>query len=224
MNNRPGQPAFTLLEMLVATAMTAVLAGSLYATLHIAFRARRTATRAVTKVRRAEIVLEFMRADIESAVVPRGILAGSFLGEDAIDTAGQPSDTLLLHCTAGASEDTEGTGDIRMVEFACEPAEDGQDAVLLRKVTRNLLATTVEEPEEELLCRGVRSLDILYFDGIDWQETWDSGAQDNVLPRAVEITLALTIEGEEDPYVVTRVYPIPCSSLPPGLEVEAAPR
>ena len=43
--------AFTLLELLVATAMTAILAGSLYATLHVAFKARRSAMEVVEPAR-----------------------------------------------------------------------------------------------------------------------------------------------------------------------------
>ena len=49
--------AFTLLEMLVATAMVAVLAGSLYASLSIAFKARRSALAVVEPVRKVEIAL-----------------------------------------------------------------------------------------------------------------------------------------------------------------------
>lgn len=220
--------AFTLLELLVATAMTAVLAGSLYATLHVAFKARGTATAVVEEVRRAELAVELVRADIESAVVPKGILAGGFLGEDDTDGAGRPMDILLLHCTADGAAETEGTGDIRMVELACEPAEDGEGMVLLRRLTLNLLATTVEEPAEEVFCRGLRSFDLKYFDGMDWQDNWDSGTQDNTLPLAVEVTLELVARdgtsSDEGGYWVSRVFRIPCSSLTAGLQVETAPR
>ena len=73
--------AFTLLEVLVATTMTALLAGSLYATLYTAFRARRSAAEAVGDSRRAELAADFICAELRSAVVPNGILAGTFFGE-----------------------------------------------------------------------------------------------------------------------------------------------
>ena len=103
-----------------------------------------------------------------------------------------------------------------MVEFACEADEDGPGMVLLRRVTRNLLATRVEDPEAEVLCRGVRSFDLMYYDGTDWQEDWDSAAHDNTLPLAVLITLELLPEDgdpadtENDGYVVSRVFMLAC--------------
>lgn len=234
MNSRRRQPrAFTLLELLVATAMTAVLAGSLYATLHAAFRAQRTAVSTVDEVRGAELAVELVRADLESAVVPRGILAGAFLAEDTANGDGQPNDALMLHCTAGGAQDTEGTGDIRMVEFACEPAEDGAGMVLLRKLTLNLLTTRVPEPAEEVLCRRVRSFNLRYFDSVEWQDTWDAGARGNVLPLAVEVTLELLPEDDtkddaknegRNGYRVSRVFHLSCSSLTPGRQVEVPSR
>jgi len=196
--------------------MTAVLAGSLYATLHTAFKARRSAGAAVEQMRRAEFAVEMMRTDIESAVVPKGILAGSFLGEDATDGAGQPMDGLALHCTASGAE---GTGDIRMVELACEADDDGEGMVLLRRVNYFLLASTVREPQAEVLCRGVRWLDFKYHDGTEWQDSWDSTARGNVLPLAVQVTLELVPEadGQADDttgYRALRVLPIACGAIP----------
>jgi type II secretion system protein J len=229
MSSRRTQPrAFTLLELLVATAMTAVLAGSLYATLHVAFKARRSALESVDRARRGELAIELLRADIESAVVPKGILAGGFLGEDATEGAGRASDVLMLHCTADGAQAEEGAGDIRMVELACESDEDGEGMVLLRRVTLNLLATTVQEPTEEVVCRGVRSFNLRYFDGVDWQDAWNSAEHDNTLPRAVEATLELLGAGEtgtdEAGRLICRVFRIPCSSLSAGLQVETGPR
>ncbi len=209
---------FTLLELLVATAMTAVLAGSLYATLHTAFKARRTAYAAVDQMRKAELAVELMRMDLESAVVPKGILAGGFLGEDGTDASGRAMDALMLHCTASGADETEGTGDIRMVELICEPVGDGEGMILIRRVSRYLLATRIEDPPEEVLCRGLRSLDLKYHEGTDWQDTWDSSTRGNLLPLAVQVTMQLVGEEGEDTegggYTVCRVFQIPCASLP----------
>jgi type II secretion system protein J len=225
---RRRQPAFTLLELLVATAMTAVLAGSLYATLQSAFKARQSALAAVEQVRRAELALELIRADVESAVVPKDILAGAFVGEDTTDGTGRPSDALVLHCVADGALNKEGTGDIRMVEFACEPDENGEGLILLRRVSVHLLATRVEEPTEEVLCHDVRSFSLRYFDGLDWLDRWDSAMQDNALPLAVEVTLELLGEDgrgtDEGGYWASRVFQVPCSSLTTGLQIETSVR
>jgi len=205
--------------------MTAVLAGSLYATLHTAYRARASAVSVVERARRGEAAFERTRADLASAVVPRGILAGVFLGEDGLDGLGRPADVLMFYTTTCGPTFPEGAADILMVEYACEPVEEGGKPVLLRRVTRSLLATATPEPEEGVLCRDVLGLDLKYFDGMDWQDVWDSSAQDNVLPRAVEVTLLLA--DEQSPggvREINRIYPLPCSSLQPGLTVEASGR
>jgi len=222
--------AFTLLEMLVAMAIMVVLAGSLYATLSIAFRARRSATSTVEETRKVEIGLALLRADLQAAVVPSGILAGAFVGEQGTDAAGRAADSLLFHCTAPGAEPVEGTGDVRMVEFAC--VEDGGEnqygneagLVLVRRITTNLLAPTTPEPDQEVLCRGVYAFALRYFDGTDWLETWDSTTQDNQLPAAVEVTLTLRADRptgfQEAGYHTTRVFLVPCSAVRPGVALE----
>ena len=55
-----------------------------------------------------------------------------------------------------------------------------------------------------------------YFDGTNWQLTWDSTTVGNALPTAVEITLELPPGGEtatkntEPGYRLCRVVSIPC--------------
>jgi prepilin-type N-terminal cleavage/methylation domain-containing protein len=224
-NARKRSAAFTLFEMLVATAIMAVLAGSLYATLHVAFRARRTATSAVAEVRQVGLALELVRTDIRAAVVPRGILAGAFVGEQGTNAFGRPADTLLLHCTAPASQPCEGVGDIRLVELLCAQDDDGTTA-LIRRVTTNLLRPTVGELDEEILCRNVYAFALRYFDGLDWLDNWDSTTQDNQLPAAIELTLQLNsrrqTQTDAGGYQMSRVFLIPSSTITAGVTTETA--
>jgi type II secretion system protein J len=222
MSERRGKPGgFTLLEMLVATAMTAVLAGSLYATLYVSFRAQDTAAEAVEPVRRVELAIERVRADLQSAVVPVGLLAGPLVGEDATDSLNRDNDALQLYCTTPGPRPAGPVGDVILVELCCEPTEDGDGLQLVRRTTVNLLASKVQEPPTEVLCRGVHAFNLRYFDGEQWWDTWDSTEQGDVLPLAVEVTLELepqdgTSEVQEG-YWASHVFPIPCSSLTPGV-------
>jgi hypothetical protein len=59
------------------------------------------------------------------------------------------------------------------------------------------LSTAVTTSEEipqvtasKLLAREVAKVEFRYFDGINWQEQWDSNAL-NEMPKAIEITLTL---------------------------------
>jgi prepilin-type N-terminal cleavage/methylation domain-containing protein len=212
--------AFTLLEILVATAMTAVLAGSLFATLHIAFKARRSAAEAVEIPQRAELAAEFVRRDVESAVVPDGVLAGPFIGEDRANEEGWPCDTLSFYAVSDAGRRAAVGGDIQLVEYSCGTFDGQSSMTLLRRETKNLLSARAEPTGEEILFQGMRSFNLRYFDGFSWSDSWDSSLRDNVLPAAVEATL-VTLDGsnhddDEEGYIVSKVIQVFCSTLAAG--------
>jgi len=210
--------AFTLLEVLVATALISILAGSLYATLSIAFKARRSILAAVAPVRKADLALGLLGEDLRSAVVPNGRLAGPFIGQDAADDRGHDSDSLAFYGTTRSPEAAEGIGDIQKVELLCEPSDDGETQVLVRRVTANLLAPVVASPVEEILCRGVFAFNLRYFDGTDWLDTWDSTTESSALPVAIEVTLQLNDDRQKDPtvggYRLLQVFLLPCGPAP----------
>jgi type II secretion system protein J len=207
--------AFTLLEMLVATAMVAVLAGSLYASLSIAFKARRSAMATVEPVRKVELALAMLGEDLRCAVVPKGVLAGPFLGTDGKDDRGHDSDSLEFYCAATSPEPDVGIGDIKKIELLCEPSDDKRSQILVRYITTNLLTTRTVEPIREVLCRGVFAFSLRYFDGSEWLDAWDSTVEDNALPCAIEVTLQLDDARQPDSavggYYASKVLLVPCS-------------
>ncbi len=225
--------AFTLLEVLLAATMTALLAGSLYATLYTAFRARRSAIEAVGSSQRAELAADFVCTELRSAVVPNGILAGTFYGEDATGSLGRESDTVSFYRTADAIDQQAGQGEIMMIELGCEPSLEGAGMNLVRGVRRNLLATTFYDLPGEVLCRGVLAFNLRYFDGVEWLDSWDSSVEDNTLPLAVEVDLVLAADdkagpesiraGETGEYRTIHVLWMPASTLQAGVQIESTP-
>ena len=219
MGHRKGKrSAFTLLEMLVAMGLMSLLAASLYASLHIGFKARDSAVAAIEPVRTAQLAIALLREDIESALPPTGIMAGEFNGQDAQDSEGRDADTLLLHSSAHGPLQTERACGIRKIELALTSLPDGTQHVLVRRITTNLLAPETVEPEEETLCRGVLGFNLSYFDGSDWLDNWDSSSQGNLLPLAVEVTLEVERAVAEQPaasgYRFSQVFLLPCSRAP----------
>jgi len=209
------ESGLTLLEMLVAMALMGVLAVSLYASLHIGFRARRSAAAALEPVRTAELAMELVRQDIESALPPTGILAGEFIGQDAKDDLQRDADMLLLHSSAHGEDDGQSAPDIRRIELAVTSLSDGTGNVLLRRTTTNLLAPEMVQAEEEVLCRRVMAFNLRYFDGSDWLDNWDSSTQGDLLPLAIEVTLEVERPEATTPaaggYRLSRVFLLPCS-------------
>jgi prepilin-type N-terminal cleavage/methylation domain-containing protein len=207
--------AFTLLEMLFALGMMSVLAGSLYATLRTAFHARDKALGAVEPARRAELAIELMRPAIESALPPTGILAGAFTGTDATNDDGEDADSVVLHALVAHGEPLGTAPGIVKVELGLDELDDGSGRALVRWTTANLLAPETPDPQEEVICRDVAALNLTYFDGTSWVDSWDSGTMDNALPVAVEVELTLAADerdGEDaEGYSISRVLLLPCS-------------
>jgi prepilin-type N-terminal cleavage/methylation domain-containing protein len=216
--HRTERSAFTLLEMLVAMALMSVLAGSLYSSLHISYRARDVALRTIQPARTAELALDMIRREIESALVPTGLLALEFLGEDNVDEFGRDADVLAFYSTAN-NPGPYGSGcDVRRVELAFTSSDDGEDHALVRLTTTNLLAPETLELDEEVLCLNVRSFNLSYCDGVEWFDEWDSTLLEGSLPLAVSITLGVDRPGsesdEEDEYRMSALVVLPCYAAP----------
>lgn len=192
---------FSLLEMLVAVSLMAILAGSLYGSLYVAFKARSRAEAATAPPRAAALALDLLATDLECALRPRGILAGPLLGQRGVLASGRPSDAISFHAPAAPAEPESGPGDIRRVVWLLELPAQGGPPLLLRRTTSHLLAQEEPPPLEEVVCRGVESLELRYHDGYGWREAWDSAAEGDELPLAVEATVELA---GDPPYRMTR--------------------
>jgi prepilin-type N-terminal cleavage/methylation domain-containing protein len=88
------------------------------------------------------------------------------------------------------------------------------EQVLVRRVTTNLLSQVAVEGDEEVLCRGVRSLNLRYYDGLTWQDNWDSTQLENAIPTAVEVVVELerSRDGQLKVLRFPRVFLLSCAT------------
>ena len=92
---------------------------------------------------------------------------------------------------------------------------------LVRKVTTNLLSPKTVDAEEQVLCRNVKSLNLRYYAEEDgWQDEWDSTADANSLPLAMEIDIQVLHNGtstnvatEPQTRRLTQSFAIPCGGV-----------
>jgi hypothetical protein len=212
---RSRRRAFTLMELSLAMGMMAMLALTLYMSLAIALRARDSAAANVGPVRAATVAADLIRQDLESVLPPSGHLAGPFIGNMDSSLPGGRSDTVEFYCVGNdaARVDSPIAEGIRRVDLLVRT--DVKPPVLVRQVNRNLLAQAEMPPDEEVLCRNVRSFSLRYFDGTLWQDAWDSTTMGDVLPTAVEMTLDIDYPQKPgqppSPYRVIRVIPLACA-------------
>jgi prepilin-type N-terminal cleavage/methylation domain-containing protein len=229
---------FTLIEVICASAIMAVIALSLFTALRVGFQARDKALASVGPARAGEIAMDMVRRDLEAALPPRGTLAKEFLGQPSPETQGTsvvrfyamgraPETTTngsgygmfsSARPAGSQQQDPTSAGGIERVDLLVQTLPGG-DVALVRSVTRNLLSSTEPPPEEEVLCRGVTAFRLRFFDGYQWFDEWDSTQYENALPLAVEVTIELT--RPRDPtrlpsptnvaaYRATRTFFLPC--------------
>lgn len=209
---------FTLLEVMVALVIVAMIAAALFAALTVAFKARKSAVNNLTNLRQLRTAMQVVGQDIQTTLPPTGILAGAFTSTP--DDPQSNVDLLVLFNTSpSTSQLLTGAGDIQQVTLSVmtqadvqaaiiDPelldtrdqgqrllvttAEPGSDLVLVRRVTRQLLPNLVTpEPPLQIIARHVQTFRVRLYDGQDWLDAWDSSTTDNTLPQAVEITLEI---------------------------------
>ena len=211
------QEAFTLLELLVAMSLMVVAASCLYSALYTGFKARRSALSAVEPTALAINAIELLKQDINGVLSPTGVLAGAFVGIDSYGANGVDSDSLEFFTTHIYADDDYPAGGLGKIELALEADtdEDRENYRLVRRVTSNLLPPRTIEPDDQVLCRNVTSLNLLYFDGESWVDEWDSTADANSLPLAVQIDIkiannAVNTAGTPQERRLLQSFPIPC--------------
>ena len=169
---------FTLLEVLFAALAFTVVVGALYSVLHGALRLRESASAPFIEGIPRHYARAVLERDLSNILIGSGIMAGPVLSEKLEET-GVRRDRLEIYTASGSLNSIDPWGEMQKVEYTLletERLEETQGYDLTRVVTRNLLAEVEEEPELERLLPGVQSLTFAFFDGEEWQESWDSTA------------------------------------------------
>jgi len=190
--------AFTLIELLMAVVIFGIVLAAINTVFYGALRLQKRVTEKVDETQSLNVALDLIRRDLQNIVPPGGVLAGPLrIGAVSVGTAMAQFPGIEFCATTGIVDDRAPWGDIQRVVYQLRPATDraqplGRD--LVRCVTRNLLATTVQEAVEQRVLRDVETLEFLGFGGTDWRELWDTTMTETNLPAAIRVRLALAQE------------------------------
>jgi general secretion pathway protein J len=215
--NRKSQIAnsrgFTLLELLVALIMSGILAMSLFSTLYIAFKAQANSKADVEPIATVDMALDMIRADLQAAQPPAGVNEGQLEGSfEGVQNGSGGGDTLNFFTNGYAPQHQDGNGEIKNVFLTLE--QKGNEQCLVRQMIPNILSQQTPVPDEEVICRNVTMFALEYYDGAEWQTSWDSTQYNNSLPAAVEVTLELYPPGARDRVRIRRVFALSCVTPP----------
>ncbi len=195
--------AFTLIEVLLAVGIFAIVLFAINTVFFSALKLERATSRVVDARVPVNQAFAILRRDLQGAVqpmtnstlLPRNFTTGGRSGGLGSSQAG----SLEFYTTTGVISDDAPWSDLQKVRYDLVPSADrattnGQD--LVRVITRNVLATTTTEEDEQLLMSEVESVEFLCYNGSDWCSTWDTSAGDVGLPQAVRVRIQLATENQ----------------------------
>lgn len=181
------EEGFTLLELLVATAIGSVVMFALYMGFSSLLSGREAITEASERSREASRFVDAFSREVQSAYYSSGDGPSFFRG--GLSTGGQPSSTMEF--TTIIYPSGEGaSGDLVAVRYSI--GEDGRSLV---KELWNPYGTGKDPVSVEVL-GAVKGFDILFYNGRSWSGAWDAGLEKG-LPEAVSAGVKVMDKGAE---------------------------
>lgn len=202
---RPASAGFTLLEILVALAVSAIVLLAVQTVFFGALRLHKTTTDELNAHLSLERAFTLVQHDVEGLMIPGSVFSGQFQSSPSSAlTTDQLGDRISpdFYTSSGKVDGWNPFGDVQMVTYSLAPATDGSaNKTLVRAVTRNLLPVQDTTSDAQPVLEGVVQAAFTYFDGTGWVDTWDSTAT-STLPSAVKLSVVLAAQsgqGTGDP-------------------------
>lgn len=193
--SRRRRGGFTLLELIIATAVGAVVLVVIQTTFFGALRLHNTTHARIAEDQALQRAVGIIRRDLAGAVLPGGTngmakdLSTSGQSLSLADNLGERI-TPDIYTSSGRIDGWTPFADLQAVSYFLAPGEGGgRGRNLIRAVTRNLLPVQEAQPEGQVILGDIESAAISFYDGNGWIESWES-AESQTLPVAFRFTLA----------------------------------
>ena len=208
--------AFTLIEMILAIGVAAIVLITVNAVFFTALHLRDATANLVDAATPVDATVTFLKRDLQCAVTPTNgtskVLSGSFRVGNGITSVGVSEPVAIEMFTAsGALSASAPWSDIQRVTYELKNPPDssasGKD--LYRSIVRNLLPLNTPGVTDQLMMSGVESVKFSCYDGAAWQEDWDTTSLTSVntnLPLAVKVDIQMSGRAGSQPVEI--VVPI----------------
>jgi type II secretion system protein J len=198
--NRKSTRAFTLIELLLAIVIFALILAAVNAVFFGAMKLRQKTADSAFKALPVELTLATLRRDLAGIVMPGGTFAGVLDSAATIQGLNEQNVGTEIFTTSGVFRDPQPWADIQRVAYVLRDptnrlASVGRD--LVRVVRRNLLPLAEEHAEEQRLMSDVSRIDFSFYDGSSWRTSWNSTNEATTLPRAIKVEI--TVEPDPEP-------------------------
>jgi type II secretion system protein J len=213
--------AFTLIEMVLAIGVAAIVLIAVNAVLFASLRLRDATADAVDAAAPVDQAVTFLRRDLQCVVTPTNgtskVLSGDFRVGN-VSSSGVPEPVAVEMFTAtGALSASAPWADIQRVTYELKQPTDrnATGKNLVRSTVRNLLTMTTTDVQDQLMLSGVASIKFSCFDGAQWQDTWDTTGVTSTytnLPLAVRVDIQMAGNNSANAGPIEIVVPIDSQS------------
>jgi type II secretion system protein J len=190
----PRTSAFTLIELVLAVAVMAMVMLVINAVFFTALRLRDRTADMLDQAQPVQQAATFLRRDLVGAMASNGTLSGDFKAGSVSEPNAGGNVAVEMYTTTGALREDQPWGDVQKVTYelkapAVPGAPGGKD--LIRSVTRNLLSTVSPEVDDQWMMSGVQDIKFQCYDGSAWNDNWDTTSSNTNLPVAVRVRIVL---------------------------------
>lgn len=192
MNRNRNNPAFTLIEMLVALMMIAMIVSMVYGSYAATSQSLQVYDNRLTCEQRAELALRLMARQIRCAYAP----AEPNEAKPVAEAAHESLPVFLGNAQAGLGEMLTLMTTAGLAGSPTAPQRLAVTRYRYDRVNRTLLVCGDSEIDEnaplqwKLLLDNVERIDLTFYDGRQWLPQWDY-EHTHKLPRAVKIEMTV---------------------------------
>ena len=206
------QDGFTLLELLVALAIVAILALAQAAPFQRTIESRERAETAMERSNAARLTLQRLAEELGGTV----FLAGDRYRFTLTDRSDERPASELRFTTSSARRVRAGAQDpLEIVQYRLEPGPSGAPGGILIKEQLPSVAVEGTPPATSPILEDVVAFTVRVLpDTGEWLATWRGGEGNVQVPRAVELQLALA-DGTADPPVYRLLVDLPMGGRSP---------
>ncbi len=184
---------FTLLEVLVAVAITSMVIAALYSAFSLSRRAVDAVDDSLLRLQESRAVVDTMKRELESALYGREKAYTAFKLDDR-DFYGKQASQLLFTSFSillpGAAKITYSV-------------EENEGKLALKKKISSAFGRAGETKSVELM-EEIESFTVEAGYGGKWVKTWDSGVA-NSIPDEIRISLKMSAKKEESPVAIFEI-------------------
>jgi type II secretory pathway pseudopilin PulG len=208
------QAAFSLLELLVAAMMFAILMASISTAFFGAHKLKRTNEADLQGSHEIRRALNHLKRDLRSVTLPSTndttqitvstgdteetntvTLSGAMITGSGANGAALGTTYFEFYTASGLRRSDQPWTEIQRVGYLVRPPADRFDTggnELIRIITRNLLPGVDEDYSEQVLLRGVDEVIFEFWSGGEWLDYWDSTTLDPQSPEAIRMSILMT--------------------------------